>query len=319
MREFDLIHRYFGGRGHKRKDVNLGIGDDCAVVTVPEGQSLAVTTDALLEGVHFIKNADPGDIAHKALAVNLSDLASMGAEPAWISLALSLPEVNDAWLQKFSQTLFELTDYYSVQLVGGDTVRGPLAVTITAQGLVPQDTALTRSGAQPGDWIFVTGHPGDAGVGLDILTGKRQFATADSKYFLTRHRRPTPRVMAGTVLRRNATACIDVSDGLLADLQHLLDASGCGAKVQVDQLPLSPAMGRCLDSNSGFEYALASGDDYELLFTVSEENKGNLKVALAHANVQATCIGQINSNAGKLSLKFEDEPYHFERRGYEHF
>lgn len=172
MKEFDLIGRYFADGGHQRKDVIVGIGDDCAVTSVPANQQLAITTDTLVSGVHFLKDAPARSVAYKAVAVNLSDLAAMGAEPAWISLSLSLSELDETWLEEFVKGLYELTRYYSVQLIGGDTVRGPLAMTITAQGFIPPDVALKRSTAKPGDWIYVTGTTGDAGAGLALLKGE---------------------------------------------------------------------------------------------------------------------------------------------------
>ena len=319
MKEFDIIERFFRHGGHQRKDVTLGIGDDCAVVNVPDNQRIAITTDTLVAGVHFFEDAAPQDIAHKALAVNLSDLAAMGAEPAWISLSLSLPEADLPWLEKFSASLFELTQYYSVQLIGGDTVQGPLSITITAQGFTPGDSALTRSGASPGDWLYVTGNLGDAGLGLDVAGKKVKVAVDDGPYFLEKLNRPNARVLAGTLLRRIASSCIDISDGLVSDLSHILTASGCGATVNVDKLPLSEAMKRSVSADDAFHYALSAGDDYELLFTVSEEQKGNLDVALASANISATCIGQMTGNADKLSFKFGNEPYQYDRPGYEHF
>lgn len=319
MKEFDIIDTFFRKGGHKRKDVQLGIGDDSAIVSIPVGQFLAVTTDTLVSDVHFLANTAPADVAHKALAANLSDLAAMGAEPAWISLSLSMPEADLDWLNEFSNALCQLTEYYSIQLIGGDTVQGPLAVTITAQGFIPEKNAITRAGAKPGDWIFVTGTLGDAGVGLDIAKKQIAIPDPDNAYFLGRHNRPTPRVLAGTLLRRKANACIDLSDGLISDVKHIIEASDCGATIQVDKLPLSSAMKNNVSADSAFKYALSAGDDYELLFTVSEEHRGNLQVALANANVQVTCIGQMNGNSNNLTLKFEKEEYPFDASGHEHF
>ncbi|WP_394221070.1 thiamine-phosphate kinase [Alteromonas gracilis] len=319
MKEFDLIGRYFSNSGHKRKDVVIGIGDDCAVTTVPENQQLAVTTDTLVEGVHFLKDAPAKSVAYKTVAVNLSDLAAMGAEPAWISLSLSLPEVDEAWLDDFVTGLHELTQYYSVQLIGGDTVKGPMAMTITAQGFIPPGSELTRGGAKPGDWLYVTGTLGDAGAGLDILQEKLSVSGEAKDVLVNRHYFPTPRVAVGTAIRRIATSCIDISDGLISDLGHILKASQCGANVHVERLPLSRALTSAVSQEQAIEYALSAGDDYELIFTVSEEQRGSLETSLASTNVKATCIGQLTGHNGTLSLLKNNEKYTpVTASGYEH-
>ncbi|GAB5380305.1 MAG: thiamine-phosphate kinase [Aliiglaciecola sp.] len=319
MKEFDVIERFFAQQSHQRKDVLLGIGDDCAVTSVPEGQNLATTTDTLIAGVHFPHDTPAEAIAHKALAVNLSDLAAMGAEPAWFSLALSLPEVDENWLEGFSRSLFDLSQYYSIQLIGGDTVQGPLSITVTAQGFIPQDQALRRSGASPGDLLYVTGNLGDAGAGLDISKGELSVSENCETYLVNRLNYPAPRLLAGTALRRIASSCIDISDGLAKDVMHILKQSDCGAKIFVEKLPLSIALKEAVDIEEAYRYALSSGDDYELLFTVSEEQKGNLDIALANANINATCIGQLNGVKQKLELRLNDEAYSLQRSGFEHF
>ena len=319
VKEFSIIDSFFDNRSYQRKDVLLGIGDDCAVTQIPEGQSLVITTDTILSGVHFPEDTPAQAVAHKAVAVNLSDLAAMGAEPAWLSLSLSLPSADKAWLDAFSGALHELTDYYAVQLIGGDTVQGPLAITITAHGFVPNGQALTRSGAKPGDLVYVTGTLGDAGMGLDIIQNNLQVSRTSNDYLTNRLHYPTPRLLAGTAIRRIANACIDISDGLVPDLQHVLNASECGATVYVDKLPLSIALREACEVSDAYEYALSSGDDYELLFTVSEEQKGNLDIALSNFNIEATCIGQLNGMSGKLDLVLNEQPYQLTRQGYEHF
>lgn len=319
MKEFDLIGRYFSNSGHKRKDVVIGIGDDCAVTTVPENQQLAVTTDTLVSGVHFLNDAPAKSVAYKAVAVNLSDLAAMGAEPAWISLSLSLPEVDETWLDEFAAGLYELTQYYSVELIGGDTVKGPMALTITAQGFIPPGSELTRSNAKPGDWVYVTGTLGDAGAGLDILKNALNVSGEAKDVLINRHYFPTPRVAVGTAIRRIATSCIDISDGLLSDLKHILKASECGAKIHVDRLPLSRALTSAVSPEQAIEYALSAGDDYELIFTVGEEQRGSLETSLASTNVKATCIGQLTGQAGVLSLMHNNEKFTPQNpSGYEH-
>lgn len=319
MKEFDLINRYFASGGYQRKDVLVGIGDDCAVTTVPENQCLAVTTDTLVSGVHFLPEAPAKSVAYKAVAVNLSDLAAMGAEPAWISLSLSLPEVNDKWLDDFTNGLYELTQFYSVQLIGGDTVKGPLSLTITANGFVPPASQLCRHTAKPGDWVYVTGTLGDAGAGLDILTTQLEVEGEAKEYLLNRHLYPTPRVAAGTALRRVASSCIDVSDGFVADLSHILTASQCGATIHADRLPLSRGLIHAVEQPQALQYALTAGDDYELIFTVGEEQKGKLETLLSSTNVKATCVGQLTGNPQQFDILFNDEPYSLEgNRGYEH-
>jgi len=319
VKEFDLIGRYFSNSGHKRKDVVIGIGDDCAVTTVPENQQLAVTTDTLVSGVHFLNDAPAKSVAYKAVAVNLSDLAAMGAEPAWISLSLSLPEVDETWLDEFAAGLYELTQYYSVELIGGDTVKGPMALTITAQGFIPPGSELTRSNAKPGDWVYVTGTLGDAGAGLDILKNALNVSGEAKDVLINRHYFPTPRVAVGTAIRRIATSCIDISDGLLSDLKHILKASECGAKIHVDRLPLSRALTSAVSPEQAIEYALSAGDDYELIFTVGEEQRGSLETSLASTNVKATCIGQLTGQAGVLSLMHNNEKFTPQNpSGYEH-
>lgn len=319
MKEFDIIGHFFQPRSYERHDVVIGIGDDCAVTTVPEGQHLVTTTDTLLEGVHFPVNTSARAVAHKAVAVNLSDLAAMGAEPAWISLSLSLPKVDTDWLNEFSACLQELTDYYSIQLIGGDTVKGPLAVTITAQGFLPVDQALRRSQAKPGDWVYVTGTLGDAALGLHIAQEKADVKLFHRNYLLNRLNFPTPRVLAGTSLRRIAHSCIDISDGLLSDLKHILYASQCGATLQLEKLPLSEAMLDSVSEEHAIQYAISGGDDYELLFTIAEEQKGKLDVVLANCNVSATCIGQLNGIPEKLELKYNGETYQALDEGFQHF
>lgn len=324
MNEFNLIQKYFADASFVRKDVLIGIGDDAAITQVPVNQNLATTTDTLVQGVHFLPNTSAQDIAHKAIAVNLSDLAAMGAEPSWISLSLSIPNVDEAWLRAFSEKVSELTQYFSVQLIGGDTVKGPLSITITAQGFVPEDSVLTRDGAKSGDWIFVTGTLGDAGAGLDILQKKLVIENVNARdYLVKRHLNPTPRVLAGTILRRLASACIDVSDGLLQDVMHIAKASGTGVILHLDKLPISEELGSNVsDLHQALDYATVSGDDYELLFTVSEEQRTSVQTALNSYSIPHTCIGQMTGAAGKLDLKLNDQPYQVDDTvplGFSHF
>ena len=320
MKEFNVIEDFFKAKSIQRKDVMIGIGDDGAVTRVPQGQALVTTTDTLISGVHFLADAPPHAIAQKAIAVNLSDLAAMGAEPAWISLSLSLPTIDTDWLEAFSDGLQESAVYYSVQLIGGDTVQGPLSITITAQGFVPFEQALTRSKAKPGDSVYVTGTLGDAGLGLHIAQKKCVLGDLEHQnYLLNRLIYPTPRLFVGTSLRRIASSCIDISDGLVSDIKHILKASQCGATIHVDKLPMSIALKESVVASKAIDFALSAGDDYELLFTVSEEQKGYLETTLANANVHATYIGHLTGHVGKLELRLADKPYEYNAKGYEHF
>jgi thiamine-monophosphate kinase len=318
--EFDLIARYFNRYRTARRDVQLGIGDDCALLTVAEKQLLAVSTDTLVEGIHFLKTIDPADLGYKALAVNLSDLAAMGADPAWVSLALTLPEVNTEWLEAFSDSLFEQLNYYGMQLIGGDTTRGPLSMTLTIQGLIPVDRALTRGGASVGDWIFVTGSLGDSAAGLALLLDQLTVDNAEHRdTLLQRHLRPTPRILQGQALRGLATSAIDISDGLISDLKHVLTASGCGARIDLDALPLSEALLGSVEGDQALKWALTGGEDYELCFTVPEINRGALDVALSHLGVDFTCVGQMAPLSEGITFLRSGEPVELDWQGFDHF
>ncbi|WP_345830929.1 thiamine-phosphate kinase [Erwinia sp. HDF1-3R] len=318
--EFELITRYFDRVTSSRRDVEKGIGDDCALLTLPEKQTLAISTDTLVEGVHFLRDIHPADLGYKALAVNLSDLAAMGADPAWLTLALTLPEVNEPWLKAFSDSLFELLDYYNMQLIGGDTTRGPLSLTLGIHGLVPQGRALKRSGARPGDWIFVTGTLGDSAAGLALLQHRVKIGDPVAhEALIKRHLRPMPRILQGQALRNLASAAIDLSDGLISDVQHILKASGCGARLNLDALPLSEVMKQNIDPGQALRWALGGGEDYELCFTVPEINRGALDVALSHYGVPVTCIGQIAPLSEGLVLLQNGKPVESHWKGFDHF
>lgn len=318
--EFSLIARYFDRVRSSRLDVETGIGDDCALLNIPEKQTLAISTDTLVAGNHFLPDIDPADLAYKALAVNLSDLAAMGADPAWLTLALTLPEVNEAWLAAFSDSLFEQLNYYGMQLIGGDTTRGPLSMTLGIHGYVPVGRALKRSGAKPGDWIYVTGTPGDSAAGLAILQNRLQVAeTKDAEYLLKRHLRPTPRILIGQALRDLASAAIDLSDGLISDLGHIVTASGCGARIEVDALPYSDALSRHVAPDQALRWALSGGEDYELCFTVPEINRGALDVAIGQLGVPFTCIGQMSADVEGMNFVRDGNPVTFDWKGYDHF
>ena len=318
MKEFELIKHFFTEQSVKRKDVLLGIGDDCAVIANTEKQNIVVTTDTLVAGVHFPLGTSARAIGHKAVAVNLSDIAAMGAKPSWLSLAITIPEVDDTWLSEFCEGVFELCEYYNVELIGGDTTQGPLSITITAQGLTPEHKYLSRAGAKAGDWIYVTGDVGDAALALQHL---KQEVSLESEYIEPIRAKldfPKPRVLAGQTLREYASSAIDISDGLIADLGHICQASNVGANIVLDAIPLSNIMRESLLLEDAINLALTGGDDYELLFTISEDNKVGMETALAHAGTPVTCIGQVNASQ-TISTTLNNKPVPISSSGFEHF
>lgn len=319
MGEFELIAECFSQAGHKRADVQLGVGDDGAVVQVREGFDLVVTTDTMVEGVHFFPDMDPRALGHKLVTVNISDLAAMGAEPTWLSLGLTLPKVDPAWLKAFAEGLSETADYYSCQLIGGDTCRGPLTLTLTAHGVVPRGKALTRRGAQVGDYIYVTGTLGDAALGLMLLQQQAEVSKKHRAHIMQRFHYPTARVALGQSLRSIASSCMDLSDGLFGDIQHILQRSNVGASIDVNKLPLSQALRDSCDTATALRCALSGGEDYELLFTVPENKRSALEVLLSPYGVAITCIGRITGVSGKLELKQGDQLYAYQHQGYQHF
>ncbi|AOV16480.1 thiamine-phosphate kinase [Acidihalobacter aeolianus] len=312
--EFELINRHFRRRS-PRDDVVLGVGDDAALLRPPAGQVLAATVDTLIAGVHFPEQTDPADIGYKALAVNLSDLAAMGAEPTWVTLALSLPHADEHWLHAFAEGFHALAARHRVALVGGDTTRGPLSITVQALGWVPEGQALRRDGARPGDDLYVTGTLGDAGLGLAVLQGRAQVAAQYRAALLERLNRPEPRVEAGLALRRLASAAIDISDGLAADLGHLLAASGVGALVELPSLPRGDAV---LVADPHGQLAMTAGDDYELAFTLPPGREGEL-AALAGRLPPVTRIGRIEASPGLRLVDAVGDPVAFSLQGYDHF
>jgi thiamine-monophosphate kinase len=311
--EFDIIERYFQ-RQLRRADVVRGIGDDAAVLEVPSGHQLVVSVDTLVAGRHFPQRSHAYDIGYKSLAVNLSDLAAMGAEPAWATLSLTLPEADPGWLQSFADGFFDLAARFGVELVGGDTTRGALSITVQVQGFVETGRAMRRDSARPGQALFVTGTPGDAACALaQIEAGAR----ADP-YLLERLNRPHPRVAFGRALAATGAAAIDVSDGLLADLGHLLDASGCGATLRPDRIPRSPALSAA-GGERALVWQLCGGDDYELCFAVNAEQTGRV-AALARAEALPIAeIGVIERAAGLRCVLEDGSSYQPPCSGYDHF
>jgi len=315
MSEFELIRDYFSAVGRERADVSLGIGDDCALLRIPQGHELAVSIDTLVAGVHFLPDCDPEGLGHKSLAVGLSDLAAMGAEPAWVTLALTLPEADTAWLSAFSRGFARLAHRYGVRLVGGDLTRGPLTITAQVQGPVPAAVAVLRRGARPGDAVCVSGTLGDAGLALRRLGAGEPV----SEFLRGRLERPTPRVELGLALRGIATAMIDLSDGLAADLGHLLAASWVGAEIRLPDLPLSPEVGERLAADADWGLPLASGDDYELGFCVPEPERARITALAERLGIRLSIIGYIRPGEG-LWYRLEDgSTWTSPRAGYDHF
>jgi thiamine-monophosphate kinase len=308
LSEFSLIRRFFTEQKIGNPNTRLGIGDDCALLSIPEGYELAITADTMVENVHFFAGADPERLGHKLLAVNLSDLAAMGAKPLSVTLALTLPKVDEAWLTAFAQGFLDLAARYSVDLIGGDTTSGPLVLTVQAMGLVPVGQALKRSTARPGDSIYVTGYLGDAGLGLKICQGYR---CGRPETALTRFHRPEPRCAEGQALRGIANACIDISDGLAGDLGHILAQSGVGATLAWDALPLSEEVKAYIEATGDWRLPLTAGDDYELCFTVSPEKISTLPF-------DCHKIGVIEPEPG-LRLNRSGTTHFLRAQGYEHF
>ncbi len=313
--EFGVIDRYFAQQNCLNSASRLGIGDDCALLSVPADCELAVTTDTMVENVHFFSGSNPEWLGYKLLAVNLSDLASMGAKPVAATLALTLPEVDEDWVNAFSTGFLQLAKQYSVDLIGGDTTSGPLTLTVQAMGLIPKGQAMKRSSAKPGDWIYLTGSLGDAGLGLKILQG---YQASCPESALNRFHKPVPRISAGLLLRPLVNACIDVSDGLASDLGHILAASGVGACIEWRSLPLSSAVAEYIDVTGNREMPLVAGDDYELCFTAEPDAADQIDGVLGELGCSCTKIGVIEAEAG-LRINQSGKIEELTIKGYEHF
>jgi thiamine-monophosphate kinase len=314
--EFDVIARYFT---RPARTAGLGVGDDCALIAAPPGLTLAITTDMLLEGRHFLRAADPYRLGHKALAVNLSDLAAMGADPRWFTLAIALPVVDAGWLERFAAGLFALADAQRIELVGGDTTRGPLTLSITAIGTLPTGYALRRDGAAPGDDVWLSGATGEAALALAALHGEVALDDGATAACQERLDAPVPRIALGRKLRRLASAAIDVSDGLAADLGHILERSQVGAEVWLDALPRAPALAACADAALAQRCLLAGGDDYELLFTAPAERRRDVLAAGEAAVVPVTRIGRIVPGDALVVRDASGAAVPLAARGFDHF
>ena len=323
--EFDIIRQYFQCQSDLGDGVVMGIGDDCAILEVAEGYQLAVTTDSLVSGVHFFENVDPYRLGYKSLAVNLSDLAAMGAKAKWVSLAITLPEINEPWLAEFCRGFFTLADRYDIKLIGGDTTKGPLSITISAKGLVKKGKALTRKGAKKGDILCVSSTLGDGAIGLaSKLEGLQLY---NQQAFIDALELTEPRLALAAVLVEYASSCIDISDGLSQDLSHILKQSQVCADIALEDIPLSDAINdeiklKNISQQQAWHFALTGGDDYELLFTVSEDKMSLLKEQLSGLGITCFKIGKITDaicNEGFLSVTHQNETVSFESVGWDHF
>lgn len=314
--EFALIARYFT---RPTPNAVLGVGDDCALLAPTPGMQLAVSSDMLLEGTHFAPQDSPAGIGHKSLAVNLSDLAAMGAAPRWATLSIALPEVNEAWLAAFARGFFRMADAHAIELVGGDTTRGPLTIAITVMGEVPPGRALRRDGAEAGDDVWVSGQIGSAALALAYRQGRLFMQQIDAARVLPALYLPQPRVTLGVALRGLAHSAIDISDGLLADLGHILDASSVGAEIEFARLPIADVAAKYLADPVTRECVLAGGDDYELCFTAPPTQRAKVELAAASAQVAISRIGRITVQPGLAVLDADGEPMPFGKTGYDHF
>ena len=317
MDEFELIRRFFT-RDYDVTDVLLGVGDDGAVLRPDVGRNLLAVVDTMVAGVHFPAQLAAADIAYRAVAVNLSDIAAMGGRPRWMTLALTLTEAEENWLQAFSSGLYEAADEHAVMLVGGDTTRGPTTVTtVNIFGDVMPDLELRRSGADAGDRLYVSGTLGDAAAGLALIEQSAPEAPGSS-YLMQRFRRPSARVQLGQAIAPLASAAIDLSDGLYVDTQKLLQASQCGGIIELDLLPLSAQIGQQFTSAESIDMALHGGDDYELCFTAPAKNEAPIMQAAAKQQIMVTRIGNVTAS-GELACHAAGKRVDYRHRGYRHF
>jgi thiamine-monophosphate kinase len=320
MSEFNLIKQFFT---RPTPQADLGVGDDAALIRVAEGMQLAISSDMLVAGTHFLNDCAPYFIGWKALAVNVSDMAAMGADPKWATLAIALPNVNEAWLSEFSRGVFACADAFNVDLIGGDTTRGPLNISLTIMGEVPIGEALRRDGAKIGDDIWVSGQLGSSALGLAHLQGKIALkddalqANILDASIMSLHR-PIPRMNLGLSLREIATSCIDISDGLLADLGHILTASNCGATIDLEKIPCIELLKNNLNNPQFQTFILAGGDDYELCFTAPASKREAIDLLSKQLDVPITCIARTRMGTG-LQTMYNNEILTLSTQGFDHF
>lgn len=321
MKEFELIKEYFSFSQSHSDTVIEGVGDDCAVLAVPDKRQLVTSVDTLVEGVHFYSDANPADIAYKSLAVNVSDLAAMGAKPLGFTLAIALPKADTKWLETFSHGLKQASETFDIPLIGGDTTQGPLTITVTVFGTVKSDKALLRKSAQQDDDIWVTGYLGDAAAALELHDKAQTQALSESEgYLWERLLRPTPPIRFAKKLAKLAHAAIDISDGLSADLGHILEQSHCSAKIKISSLPLSEQLIECVGLEMARDYALNGGDDYELCFTAKSSMRNKILNLAEDFKVNVHRIGNIQTgDKGNLQLVLDGKPYQPKRQGWQHF
>ncbi|QCI20587.1 thiamine-phosphate kinase [Buchnera aphidicola (Brachycaudus cardui)] len=319
--EFEIISKYF--QRHQRKNSNeiqKGIGDDSALIKILDNNVLAISTDTLVEGTHFLKNIAPKDLAYKTVAVNISDLAAMGAYPKWTTLSITMPTSNSVWLKEFSDSFFDTLNKYNIKLIGGDTNRGPLSITLSIYGTLEEKTALLRSSANIGDLIYVTGHLGESAAGLFLL--QKKIFLKDLKirnYLIKKHLHPIPRIYEGINLKNIASAAIDISDGLIADLNHILNNSQCGANINLNKLPISSILKENFKKKYYLDWALNIGEDYELCFTISKKNIPKLDIMFKKFLINCTCIGYITPLEQGFHLFYNEKEIFLKKRGFNHF
>ncbi len=317
--EFGLIARYFT---RSTPQAELGIGDDAALIKLAPGMELAISVDMLVAGTHFFEDVSPNKLGWKAMAVNISDMAAMGAQPRWATLAIALPKPDEAWVSEFSRGLFACAEKFNVDLIGGDTTRGPLSISVQIMGEVPTGQAIKRSGAQAGDDIWVSGNLGDAALALAAMQGKQTLTEAELSSCRRALEEPQPRVALGLALRGIAHSAIDISDGLLADLGHILEQSGLAAELQLEAMPVSEIASSRLHQQAVQAMVLAGGDDYELCFTTAPDQHAKMMGISRSLGLKLTRIGRtINATDGVYQAKVyhQQEPLHFNSQGYDHF
>ncbi|WP_343154134.1 thiamine-phosphate kinase [Buchnera aphidicola (Aphis aurantii)] len=318
--EFEIISNFFNKNQKTEKNLIKGIGDDSALIQIPKHNILVISTDTLVEGTHFFKNINPKNLAYKTIAVNLSDLAAMGATPKWITLSITMPKPNNKWLQCFSEKFFKILNKYKIALIGGDTNRGPLSITLSVYGLIQGKKALLRENAKEGDLIYVTGYLGESAAGFFLLQEKKYLINRDiRKYFIQKHLHPIPRISEGIILNKFANAAIDISDGLIADLGHILERSQCGADIELNQLPISNNLIKNFKEKNYLNWILYFGEDYELCFTVSKKNIEQLNLAIRQHLIHCKHIGYVTSKEKGFNLLKKNKKINFTKTGFNHF
>jgi thiamine-monophosphate kinase len=310
--EFEIIERYFK---KKMKQTALGIGDDAAMINVQKNYQLAISSDMLVENTHFLKNTNPSHLGWKSLAVNLSDIAAMGATPKWATLSISLPKINHAWLKKFSEGFFKCADKFGIDLIGGDTTKGSLSISITIMGEIKKNTSLLRSGAKFNDDIWVTGQLGLAAMGLANLQGKLKLPPRIKIKCIRALETPSPKTSLGAYLPRYANSCIDISDGLMQDIRHILKASKVGATLLLNHIPCE----KFIQASKQYQFVLNGGDDYELLFTAAKKNRSQIKKIAKRTNTPVSVIGSITENQVLQILNEQGKSIKFNPKGFDHF